>query len=240
MNFKELWTDKQFPRWNCGHSDKPDDGCSHEFYEKHEKWRVADITKKPTFNPLTNAVFDTKQGPYDIYTLGPVLQIKRGFLISNKLAGILEEYKLCDYIIFEKIKYRFKGELRDNLNFIYFHGDFSYYINYNKTLFFALAPNYRVKNYLINEKDIVEKNIYVRDAKHYRELAKAYSIEKKLVLRLQKLSCPEIKQYDIFSIFNADIGISSVFMSEKLEVRLKKEKIKGIEYNENMSFNFIG
>ncbi|MBK6901530.1 MAG: hypothetical protein IPH04_01615 [Saprospirales bacterium] len=44
--------------------------------------------------PWRKAVFDTRQGPFDIYSLKPVLQVSRGFLLSMRMKKIILEYPL--------------------------------------------------------------------------------------------------------------------------------------------------
>lgn len=238
MNYKELDIAKRFPRWDCGHFENPDEGCSHEFTEKYELGAKAKRNLEPEFNPLAKAIFDTRQGPFDIYTLSPVLRITRGFLISQKLKDILLDFNLSNFVIFDNIKYTFKGEMKDNLSFIYFYNDFGNFIDFKKSEFWAVKPFFERVDGGIREEDVVEKNIEINSIHHRKSIGEYYSKEKKLQIIKKVICCPEAMKYDVFSILNSIIGIWGVFVSERLQKRLEKEKIKGIDYARNMYFEF--
>ncbi len=236
-NYNELSVNKRFPRYHC-HEFEDDHDCSYKFLDKFESreynTRPHDYNIVPDFNPLEKAIFDTRQGPFDIYDLDYVLNISRGFLISKKLKSILAEYRLCNHVIFDKIKYTFKGELRDDLSFIYFCHDFSDKIDYSKSSFYAETSSEK----------IIEEEVSILSSKDYDIKSHLYSTEKKLLIRTRQVCCPEAMQYDIFSImyddeiYESPPGAGSVFISERLLKRLKQEKIRGLDYEPNMTFGF--
>ncbi|RLD20247.1 MAG: hypothetical protein DRI69_06700 [Bacteroidetes bacterium] len=234
MSYSRLEINRRFPRWNCNqYSDG--EWCGYEYYDQFEG-KDSNPNKKPDFNPLVKAVFDTRQGPFDIYTLGPVLHISRGFMISTKMKSILPDYKLSEYVIFDNIKYTFKGQMRDDLSFIYFYKDFSTFVDYRNSVFWAVKSDFRRIDGKIREADVIDKNIQILSQQDCLNKIEFYAKEK-LRIKRQEICCPEAMKYDIFSIIKGPTEWG-VYVSEKLRQRFRQEKIKGVNYASNMFFNF--
>ncbi len=237
MSYKHLYIEKRFPRWNCNQFEGFD-YCGHEFYENFEG-RNSDTNKCPDVNPLEKAVFDTRQGPFDIYSLKPVLQVSRGFLLSMRMKNIILEYSLPNYVIFDKIKYTYKGELRDDLSFVYFHSDFSGFVDFKNSEFW-LVPRDFTSAY-VNKQDyhslIENDNFRIDSLEDYHEKATYYSIEKKLMIWEKRICCPEAMKYDIFPIIRGPLGWG-MYVSDRLQQRLEKEKMKGVNYSHNVFYEF--
>ncbi|MBK6622931.1 MAG: hypothetical protein IPG32_19475 [Saprospirales bacterium] len=201
MPYKRFYIEKRFPRWNCNQYEGFD-YCGHEFYENFEG-RNSDTNKCPDVNPLEKAVFDTRQGPFDIY------------------------------------RYTYKGELRDDLSFVYFHSDFSGFVDFKNSEFW-LVPRDFTSAY-VNKQDyhslIENDNIRIDSSEDYEEKATYYSIEKKLMIWEKRICCPEAMKYDMFPIIRGPFAWG-VYVSDRLQQRLEKEKMKGVNYSRNIFYEF--
>lgn len=258
MGYRELEINKKFTRYHCNEF-IDDSNCSFKFRIAYEDSNHNTLPHnyniKPEFNPLEKAIFDTRQGPFDIYDLSYVLGICRGFLISSKLKTILQEFTLCNHVIFDNIKYTFKGELRNDISFIYFYQDFSDNIDYVKSSFYAETNSsvYTNENPIKTKEDgtftiinpvkrqeviVVEDPVKIASYDDYERKRLLYGKEKRLIIRKKSICCPEAMKYDIFTMMKYPVS-RSVFVSENLQQRLEKEKIKGVEYAANMKFKFF-
>ncbi|MBK6901553.1 MAG: hypothetical protein IPH04_01730 [Saprospirales bacterium] len=237
MPYKRFQIEKRFPRWNC-HKYPGLESCGFDFFDQFEGGE-SDLNKKPDYNPLEKAVFDTRQGRFDIYNISLVLKVNRGFMISDRMKNIILEFPLPNYVIFDQIKYTYKGELRDDLSFIYFYTDFSPFVDFKNSEFWLVTPEFKYE--FLSNKDlspfIITKNLPIESLIDYKEKANYYSTEKKLKIWEKRICCPEAMKYDMFPIIRGPFAWG-VYVSDRLQQRLAREKMKGVNYSRNIFYEF--
>lgn len=133
IKYEKLAAWKKFPRHSL--INISEDRFYHLKHEFNETYRQNDIKPDPPdYNILQHVVYDTKQGPFDLYDPG-VIGYFGAFIISNRLLKILNEYNLQEHKVFPGVKYTFKGEERDDMNFLIFYKDYEQYIDFAKSTY---------------------------------------------------------------------------------------------------------
>lgn len=236
VDFHQLFSQKRFKRFHCHHFND-EEGCSHEFYEKHVLGSLKDL--KPNFNPLERAIFYDIKRQYDIYSLGSVLHISRGILIKPKFYEFIKGYNLAEHCMFKGIKREYNGELHDDLIFLYFYRDYSLNIDYSSSVYWLLRSGFdiRDKNKESIENYVLEDNISFENFEDFDlKQSELYKADKSKHLRLKYLCCPEVVNYDMFGFQGFNAGI---YVSNELRKGLEKQKFKGLAFRNNIYFKFL-
>lgn len=237
IKYKKLAVWKRFPRYSLINiSEDKFDELKHEF---NEIFRQYTIENPPSYNLLKHVVYDTKQGPFDLYDPG-VIGFNGALIVSNKLLRILNEYNLQEHIVFPGIQYTFKGEKRDNMNFLVFYKNYEQYVDYTKSTYRKVKPDYfsnRDENGNFLEELILQDDIKYKSKEHYLFARRRKPHSKDPIVILKHIFCSKCIENDVFLFNSEDRGL---YISPRLVDRLKKEKIKGIDYWGGTYFDFTG
>ena len=129
--------------------------------------------------------------------------------------------------------------MRDDLSFVYFHSDFSGFVDLKNSEFW-LVPRDFTSAY-VNKKDyhslIVSDDFKIDSLEDYDEKAAYNAIEKKLKIWRRRICCPEAMKYDIFPIIRGPFAWG-LYVSDRLQQRLEKEKMKGVNYARTVFYDF--
>lgn len=193
---------------------------------------------KPSTNIFENVIFDTRVGPFDLYCYGGGLE--SGFIVSNRLLTILREYNLQEHKIFPEIRYTFKGKEKDDMNFLVLYKDYEQFIDYEKSTFIKVKYNYlefKDGRRNLNEEAILKDNLKFKSKEEFFEAKKRDILSKDPKVVFKNVFCPECVQLDMF-FFNK--YLTGVYLSPRLVKRMADEKIKGIHYWGNFTYEFTG
>lgn len=235
MRYRQLIVPNKFPRWDCNHF-KDDKDCSYKFYDEYDH---LNLEIKPTYNPLNQAVFDTKTKVYDIYDLKMVLAVTRGYLISDIFRVKMEEFNICDHIIYDNIKYFHNGIPKQDMNFIFFYYDLTNHIDYNRTSFYTLKKDqyFEWSRLGVEERKdyIFEDNIQVSSYNDYIKHSGYLSSSKGLILKPKNIFVKSDTNLDILAA-NSSL-CRGIYFSERLINYISSSNLSGFEFKNKVFFN---
>jgi len=238
LEYKKLNLIKEFPRWRLVNINE-DDFFQLKF-EFQENYRKNKCKPPPTYNILQYVIFDTRQGPFDLY-YPKVVGYDGDMLVSNRLLSILREYNLQEHITFPGIKYTFKDDERNDMNFLVLYDDYSKYIDYAKSTYQLVVSDFTFRKDEfgnLKKEAILKDNIKFNSREeYYFNMRKRNRLRNDPVYVFKHLYCRECINLDMFYFKNEEGG---VYLSPRLVKRLEKEKIKGVDYWNNFTFDFVG
>lgn len=236
IKYKKLAFYKNFPR-------KVFEGITElEFFQLREKfiheYEHNSIGEEPDYNLLELVRFDTRMGPFDLYAYD---YFNSSIIISNRLLKILKEYNLQEHKVFPRIRYTFKGEQRDDMNFLIFYKDYEQFVDYGKSTYQQVVSDYTFQK---DEKGNLKKEAILKDNLKFKskeqfqfEARKRKPLSDDPNIVFKHVFCPECIRLDMFFFNTYNKGI---YLSPSLVERLANEKIKGVDYWGHFTFDFIG
>lgn len=207
-------------------------------YYKEYHFRPAYV--RPRENLLENVRFEFDKPPLDIYDLHKEFHIPTSYLISDKLATILREFKLQEHVIFPGIRYTVDGEERTDMHFLYFYNFLDELIDYPASTFWALNPRVLEDEYAgkkVQSEDIVEDNLKLDSLES--KWFTTYILEDRSTMAeiaLKNLKSPLISE---LAFFNLRLFNKGEYMSPELAAGIEENGITGIEYLQDGIFSVI-
>lgn len=236
MKYKKLAAFKKFPREKLeGISEIEHTKLIEKFSRDYEQ---TSIGFAPDYNLLENVKFDTRQGPFDIYNY---CYFRSSIIVSNRLLIILRDLYLAEHKVFPGIRYTFKGEERDDMNLLIFYKDYTQFIDYSKSIYQIVKSDHtfhKDEEGNLKQEAIIKDNIKFKSKEEFhfnRRKRDPLSNDPKTVFKY--LHCTECIKLDIF-YFNAEE--KGLYLSPHLVKRLADEKIKGVDFWGNFTFEFNG
>lgn len=225
IKYKVLAVYKEFPRHKLI-------GVSEDEYYQYimkfiEDYEDGNKGTPPTYNFLKHIVFDTRQGPFDIYSYN---YFNSSIIVSNRLLEILREYNLQEHKVFPGVRYTFKGEERDDMNFLVFYNDYEQNVDYAKSTYLKVHHDFfnsRDKDGNYRKDLIIEDDLRLKSKEHFLFAKKRDWRSNDPYVIPKYLFCPRCIEKDLFFFNDQNRGL---YVSPRLEKRLEKEKIKGVDY----------